>query len=114
MGCHCVNAEQGDIQTIEETRVASFRKMLVAGTAIAAGLGWASQSVLAEPGGEVVAITGAPIFDATGKDPYRGPVVLRDGRIEGVCSDVKVPWGSKVAPADGTPLLPGCLDVHPP
>src|SRR3546814_6564032 len=28
----------GDIQTIEETRVASFRKLLVAGTAIAAGL----------------------------------------------------------------------------
>src|SRR3546814_10820452 len=70
----------GDIQTIEETRVASFRKLLVAGTAIAAGLGWASQSVLAEPGGDLVAISGATIFDATGQDPYRGTVVVRDCR----------------------------------
>src|SRR3546814_8370794 len=75
--------------------------MLVAGTAIAAGLGWASQSVLAEPGRDLVAITGATIFDATGKDPYRGPVVLRDGRIGAVGSDVKVPRGAKVVRADG-------------
>ena len=112
MRCHCVNAEQGDIQTIEETRVASFRKMLVAGTAIAAGLGWASQSVLAEPGRDLVAITGATIFDATGKDPYRGTVVLRDGRIEAVGSDVKVPRGAKVVRAEGKSLLPGFIDVH--
>jgi len=57
--------------------VASFRKMLVAGTAIAVGLGWASQAVLAEPGDGLVAITGATIFDATGKDPYRGTVIVR-------------------------------------
>src|SRR3546814_17052077 len=44
MGCHCVNAAQGDIQTIEEMRVASFRKMLGAGSALDAGLGWASQT----------------------------------------------------------------------
>ena len=61
--------------------MASFRKMLVAGTAIAAGLGWASQSVLAEPGDQIVAITGATIFDATGKEPFRGTVILRGGRI---------------------------------
>ena len=87
--------------------MASFRKLLVAGTAIAAGLGWASQSVLAEPGGDLVAITGATIFDATGKDPYRGTVVVRDGRIEAVGSDVKVPRGAKVVRADGKSLLAG-------
>ena len=92
--------------------MASFRKMLVAGTAIAAGLGWASQSVLAEPGGEVVAITGATIFDATGKDPYRGTVVVRDGRIEAVGADVKVPKGAKIVRAEGKALLPGFIDVH--
>src|SRR3546814_6848552 len=74
----------GDIQTIEETRVASFRKLLVAGTAIADGLGWASQSVVAEPGGELVEITGATVFDATGTETYRGNVRGADGRYQAV------------------------------
>lgn len=92
--------------------MASFRKMLVAGTAIAAGLGWTSQSVLAEPGDQIVAITGATIFDATGKEPYRGTVIVRGGRIEAVGADVKVPSGAKVVRADGKALLPGFIDVH--
>src|SRR3546814_5501631 len=79
---------------------------------MAAGLGGASPSVLAEPASGVVAITGATIFDATGKDPYRGTVVVRDGRIEAVGSDVKVPRGAKVVRADGKSLLPGFIDVH--
>ena len=92
--------------------MASFRKMLVAGTAIAAGLGWASQSVLAEPGDQIVAITGATIFDATGKEPFRGTVILRGGRIDAVGADVKVPRGAKIVRADGKALLPGFIDVH--
>ena len=92
--------------------MASFRKMLVAGTAIAAGLGWASQSVLAEPGDQIVAITGATIFDATGKEPFRATVILRGGRIDAVGADVKVPRGAKIVRADGKALLPGFIDVH--
>src|SRR3546814_4961516 len=88
--------------------------MSVAGTALAAGLGWASQSVLAEPGGELVAITGATIFDATGKDPYRGTVVVRGGRIDAVGADVKAPKGAKIVRADGKALLPVYIDVHTP
>ncbi|HZG32028.1 MAG TPA: amidohydrolase, partial [Sphingopyxis sp.] len=70
--------------------MARFRKMLVAGTAIVAGLGWAGPSVLAKPGHDVVAITGATIFDATGRAPFRGTVIVRGGRIEAVGADVKV------------------------
>ena len=92
--------------------MASFRKTLAAGAAIAVGLGWASQSALAEPGGEVLVITGATIFDATGKDPFRGTVIVRDGRIDTVGADVKVPAGAKVVRADGKALLPGFIDVH--
>src|SRR3546814_8056727 len=88
--------------------------MIVAGTALAVGLGWASQSVLAEPGGELVAITGATIFDATGKDPYRGTVVVRGGRIDAVGADVKAPKGAKIVRADGKALLPGFIDVPTP
>src|SRR3546814_20313270 len=97
---------------MEEWLVASVRKMIVAGTAFAAGHGWASQSVLAEPGGELVAITGATIFDAPGKDPYRGTVVVRGGRIDAVGADVKAPKGAKIVRADGKARLPGFIDVH--
>src|SRR3546814_7329972 len=86
--------------------------MVVAGTPLPAGLGWSSQSVLAEPSGELVAITGATIFDATGKDPYRGTVVVRGGRIDAVGADVKAPKGAKIVRADGKALLPGFIDVH--
>lgn len=92
--------------------MARFRKIFVAGTVIAAGLSWANQSVLAEPGGGVVAITGATIFDATGKDPYRGTVIVRDGRIEAVGSNLRVPRGASVVRANGKALLPGFIDVH--
>lgn len=91
--------------------MASFRKMLAAGTAIA-GLSWAGQPVLAEPGGETLVITGATIFDATGKEPFRGTVIVRGGRIDAVGADVKTPAGAKVVRADGKALLPGFIDVH--
>ncbi|MGB3845931.1 MAG: CIA30 family protein [Sphingopyxis sp.] len=92
--------------------MARFRKMLVAGTAIVAGLGWAGPSVLAKSGHDVVAITGATIFDATGRAPFRGTVIVRGGRIEAVGADVKVPSGATVVRADGKALLPGFIDVH--
>lgn len=89
-----------------------FRKIVVAGTAIAAALGSASEAVLAKPGDDIVAITGATIFDATGKEPFRGTVIVRGGRIDAVGADVKVPAGAKVIRADGKALLPGFFDVH--
>lgn len=92
--------------------MARFRKIFVAGTVIAAGLSWANQTVLAEPGGGVVAITGATIFDATGKEPYRGTVIVRDGRIEAVGSNLRVPKDASVVRANGKALLPGFIDVH--
>ena len=68
----------------KEVRVATVGKMLIAGTAIAVCVGFAGQAARATPGGDLVAITGATIFDATGKDPYRGTVIVRDGRIDAV------------------------------
>lgn len=96
----------------KEVRVATVGKMLIAGTAIAVCVGFAGQAARATPGGDLVAITGATIFDATGKDPYRGTVIVRDGRIDAVGADVRVPAGARVVRADGKALLPGFIDVH--
>ncbi|MBK6802496.1 amidohydrolase family protein [Novosphingobium sp.] len=59
-----------------------------------------------------VAIIDATIFDGTGKEPFRGTVIIRDGRIAAVGPDIQVPKGSMIIDADGKALLPGFFDVH--
>jgi imidazolonepropionase-like amidohydrolase len=59
-----------------------------------------------------LAIVGATIFDATGAQPYVGTVLVRDGRIAEVGSNVKAPRGTRVVRASGKALVPGFFDVH--
>jgi imidazolonepropionase-like amidohydrolase len=70
----------------------------------------ASSSAPTESG--VVAIVGATIFDGTGAAPSPGTVLIQDGRIAAVGSDVKVPRGAKIINARGKALLPGFFDIH--
>lgn len=74
--------------------------------------GASSPTLLAQTRERPVAITDAIIFDATGRDPFRGTVVIRNGRIDAVGPNVQVPRGSIVIRADGKALLPGFIDVH--
>lgn len=60
----------------------------------------------------VVAITDAMIFDGAGRAPYRGTVVINDGRIVEVGPDVRPPRGAQIIRARGRALLPGFIDVH--
>ena len=85
---------------------------MIAGALLAAGFGLSAPSVTAQPEGEVLAISGATIFDATGKDPFRGTVIVRDGRIVDVGAGVRIPAGARVILAEGKALLPGFFDVH--
>jgi len=66
----------------------------------------------AKGGGEVVAIVGATVFDATGAAPRLANVVIRDGRIAAVGPGVKAPRGARVIDARGQALLPGFYDLH--
>jgi imidazolonepropionase-like amidohydrolase len=70
----------------------------------------ASSSAPTESG--VVAIVGATIFDGTGAAPSPGTILIQDGRIAAVGSDVKVPRGAKIINAKGKALLPGFFDIH--
>lgn len=71
-----------------------------------------SPELLAQADVRPIAITDAVIFDATGKEPYRGNVIIRDGRIEAVGPDVQTPKGAIVIRARGRAVLPGFFDVH--
>ena len=51
-------------------------------------------------------------FDATGAAPYRGALVVQDGRILDVGPAVKAPKGAQVIDARGEALTPGFFDVH--
>ncbi len=75
-----------------------------------ATFGLVERSGAAEPG--TIAIVGATIFEATGKAPYVGTVVIRGERIAAVGPKVKAPRGARIVKADGEALLPGFYDVH--
>lgn len=72
-------------------------------------LGSAAQ---AQSQGEVTAIMGATVFDATGAAPRVANVVIRNGHIAAVGPKVRAPRGARVVDAKGLALLPGFFDVH--
>jgi imidazolonepropionase-like amidohydrolase len=59
-----------------------------------------------------LAVINAEIFDATGAAPYRGTLVVENGRILAVGPKVKAPKGATVVDAKGEALIPGLFDVH--
>lgn len=77
--------------------------------AMGVALGSAAQ---AQSSGEVTAIIGATVFDATGAAPRVANVVIRDGRIAAVGPKVRAPRAARVIDAKGLALLPGFFDVH--
>lgn len=83
-----------------------------AGVLVALLFGVGCTAAFAQQTDGLIAITDAVIFDGTGKEPYRGTVIVRDGRIANVGQDVAVPAGAKIIRAEGRALLPGFFDVH--
>lgn len=86
---------------------ASILRILAGGVAVAA-----LSTSLAMAQTKPLAITNAEIFDATGAAPYRGTLVVKDGRIVAVGPKVKAPKGATVVDAAGKAVVPGFIDVH--
>ncbi len=59
-----------------------------------------------------LAVVNAEIFDATGAAPYRGTLVVKDGRILAIGPQVKAPKGASIVDAKGAALIPGLFDLH--
>ncbi|MGH9162616.1 MAG: amidohydrolase family protein, partial [Vicinamibacteraceae bacterium] len=69
----------------------------------------------ASPGAQpstTFAIVGAQIVDGSGDQPFKGTVLVRDGRIVQASPDVKVPDGVRVIDGQGKTVLPGFFDLH--
>ncbi|RKF23329.1 amidohydrolase [Altericroceibacterium spongiae] len=89
-----------------------LKTVLMSGLVMTAGAPSIAASGERLSAAQPLVITDAMIFDATGRDAYKGTVIIRDGRIAAVGSDIAVPAGMKRIDAQGEALLPGFFDVH--
>jgi imidazolonepropionase-like amidohydrolase len=62
--------------------------------------------------GKLVAITNATIMTAAKGTIPKGTVLIRDGKIAAVGSDVSVPNGAQVIDGNGKYVIPGIVDAH--
>jgi imidazolonepropionase-like amidohydrolase len=60
---------------------------------------------------EVYAVRGARIVTLAGEPIERGTVIIRDGRISEVGSDVTLPADAEIIDADGLEVYPGIMDA---
>src|SRR5205085_12463829 len=94
------------------TRIpAPVAAVLVGAAAIVGGFLAAAPSAQA-PGG-TIALTGARVFDGTGRAPIENATVLVvNGRIQEVGTAVKVPAGATRVEARGKTIIPGLINAH--
>ena len=64
------------------------------------------------PAGRLVAITNATILTASHGTIERGTIVIRDGRIAEIGTNVQVPAGAQVIDGTGKYVMPGIIDSH--
>ncbi|MBW8838946.1 MAG: amidohydrolase family protein [Gemmatimonadetes bacterium] len=95
--------------------------MLLAATSAFAQAGSAQQqqqldltavSLPIPPAGKLVAITNATIMTASNGTIEKGTIVIRDGKIAAVGTDVQVPAGAKIIDGTGKYVTPGIIDAH--
>ncbi len=61
---------------------------------------------------DVLAITNARVYTVSGETIENGTVVVADGKIAAVGSDVEVPSNAVIVDAAGGSLIPGIIDAH--
>ncbi len=61
---------------------------------------------------ELTLIKGATVLTATGEQIEQGSVLMRDGKIEAVGTDIKAPKGAKIINGEGKWVTPGIIDLH--
>jgi imidazolonepropionase-like amidohydrolase len=58
------------------------------------------------------AVTNATVWTVSGETIENGTVVVKDGKIAAVGTDVKIPRRAKIVDAAGGALIPGIIDAH--
>ncbi len=85
--------------------------LLLAITAAAQQIGSPTTQPGVTPPRGIYAITNARIVTVSGPEIENGTVVIRDGRIEAVGSNVAVPAGARTIDARGLTVYPGMMDA---
>ena len=67
---------------------------------------------MAPPVARNLLITNATIWTLAGDNIENGTVVVSDGKIRAVGSDVRIPDGAEIIDADGGAVIPGIIDAH--
>ena len=62
--------------------------------------------------GRLVAITNATIMPASGPTIQNGTIIIRDGKIAQIGTNIAVPAGAKVIDGTGKYVTPGIIDAH--
>ena len=91
------------------TRVAA---VLIGTLLVWAGLSFQSSQAQA-PAGGTLALTCARVIDGTGAPPVEGAtIVISDGRIQAVGTNVAIPAGATRVDMAGKTILPGLVNAH--
>ena len=89
---------------------ASLQAQAPAAAQPAAGLGPLAISV--PPAGTLVAITNANIMTASHGNVMNGTILIRNGKIAEIGTNVTIPAGAKVIDGKGKWVTPGIIDAH--
>jgi len=60
----------------------------------------------------MIALTGAKILTMCGHPLESGTILIKDGRLEAVQADVKIPGGYEIIDTTGKFITPGLIDAH--
>ena len=60
----------------------------------------------------VVAFTGPRLLPITSEPIENGTILIKDGKIAAIGTDVKIPEGAEVIDATGHTIMPGIVDTH--
>ncbi|PLK24676.1 amidohydrolase [Porphyrobacter sp. TH134] len=89
-----------------------LRQGLIAGVGAAAVAAAVFMSAPATAQSRAVAFTGARILTMTGETIENGTLVIRDGKILAVGSNVAIPADAERRAVDGRVIMPGIVDAH--
>jgi imidazolonepropionase-like amidohydrolase len=106
------NARISSMRAFLHTALAATFSAVATAQTPAATTGSGPLGIPIPPAGTLVAITNATILTASHGTIERGTILIRDGKIAAVGTNVQVPPGARVIDGTGRFVTPGIIDAH--